>query len=70
MPGVNGFQATRQLAKDPRTEQIPVLIVTTKDQEADREWGIRQGASHYLTKPVQEESLLKALNSVIKNQVA
>lgn len=70
MPGVNGFQATRQITRDPRTEQIPVVIITTKDQEADRDWGIRQGASHYLAKPVQEGLLLKALNSVIKNQVA
>ncbi|NIQ08580.1 MAG: response regulator, partial [Gammaproteobacteria bacterium] len=44
MPGMNGFQATRALSKDPDTQNIPVIIVTTKDQETDRVWGMRQGA--------------------------
>jgi twitching motility two-component system response regulator PilH len=58
MPGLNGFQATRQLTKDPETASIPVIIVTTKDQETDKLWGIRQGARDYLTKPVKESVLL------------
>ena len=58
MPGLNGFQATRQLNKDPDTSAIPVLIVTTKDQETDRVWGLRQGAKDYLTKPVREADLV------------
>lgn len=44
MPGMNGFQATRQLSKDPETSAIPVIVVTTKDQETDRIWATRQGA--------------------------
>src|SRR5512142_678276 len=52
MPGINGFQATRQLTKEPETAHIPVIIVTTKDQETDRVWGLRQGAKDYVTKPV------------------
>src|SRR5690606_40047541 len=65
MPGLNGFQATRQLTKDPETAHIPVIIVTTKDQETDRVWGKRQGARDYLTKPVDEATLIKTLNAVL-----
>jgi twitching motility two-component system response regulator PilH len=65
MPGLNGFQATRQLTKDPETQHIPVIIVTTKDQETDRVWGKRQGASGYLVKPVAEATLLSEIQSVM-----
>uniref|UniRef100_UPI00106DC895 response regulator n=1 Tax=Pseudomonas aeruginosa TaxID=287 RepID=UPI00106DC895 len=65
MPGLNGFQATRQLTKDAETSAIPVIIVTTKDQETDKVWGKRQGARDYLTKPVDEETLLKTINAVL-----
>lgn len=58
MPGLNGFQATRQLTKGADTAHIPIIIVTTKDQETDRVWGKRQGAKDYLTKPVDEKVLL------------
>ena len=56
MPGLNGFQATRQLTRDPATSAIPVIIVTTKSQEADRVWGVRQGARGYLVKPVDDSA--------------
>lgn len=65
MPGLNGFQATRQLTKDPETHHIPVIIVTTKDQETDRVWGKRQGASGYLVKPVAEATLLSEIASAM-----
>ena len=65
MPGLNGFQATRQLTKDPETNHIPVIIVTTKDQETDKVWGTRQGAKDYLTKPVDESTLIKTLKTVL-----
>lgn len=61
MPGLNGFQATRQLTKGADTAHIPVVIVTTKDQETDRVWGKRQGARDYLTKPVDEAVLLEVI---------
>ena len=61
MPKVNGFQATRQITKNPSTSHIPVIIVTTKDQETDRIWGARQGAKSYVVKPVEEASLLEAI---------
>ena len=65
MPGLNGFQATRQLSKHTATSHIPVIIVTTKDLESDRLWGMRQGAKGYLTKPVEDATLLQAINEVL-----
>ncbi len=61
MPGMNGFQATRQLSRAPETAAIPVIIVTTKDQETDRVWGLRQGAKDYITKPAQEVDLIQKI---------
>ena len=65
MPGLNGFQATRQLTKDAATSHIPVIIVTTKDQETDRIWGTRQGAKGYITKPVDEDALVETINKFL-----
>ena len=65
MPGLNGFQATRQLNKNPTTSHIPVIIVTTKDQKTDRLWGQRQGARGYLTKPVEDSALMNAIAEVL-----
>ncbi len=69
MPGLNGFQATRQLTKNALTTHIPVVIITTKDQETDRAWGIRQGAKAYLTKPVDEQTLMTIINRLLENVV-
>lgn len=66
MPGLNGFQATRQISRDQRTNHIPVVIVTTKNQETDRVWGKRQGARGYLVKPVQENMLYATIKDVLK----
>ena len=57
MPNLNGFQATRALSRDETTQHIPIILVTTKDQETDRVWGMRQGAKAYLTKPFNENEL-------------
>jgi len=65
MPGLNGFQATRQLTKNSETADIPVIIVTTKDQETDRVWGLRQGAKDFLTKPVAEKILMEKINAIL-----
>lgn len=65
MPGVNGFQATRQLSRDAGTAHIPVVVVSTKDQQADRVWAERQGARAYLTKPVDEGDLLDVLDRLL-----
>ena len=65
MPGLNGFQATRQLSRDAETSHIPVIILTSKNQDTDRLWGERQGAKGYLTKPVDEKLLLKTISQVL-----
>ncbi len=65
MPGLNGFQVTRSLTKDMATENIPIIIVSTKDQETDRVWGLRQGAKDYLTKPVEESVLIEKINALL-----
>ena len=65
MPGMNGFQATRKLTKDPATESIPVIMITTKDQETDKIWGMRQGAVEYLVKPIRENDLVAKINAVM-----
>jgi len=62
MPKLNGFQATRRLSKDPETSAIPVIIVSSKNQETDRLWGLRQGAKGYLSKPVNEDQLITEIN--------
>jgi len=65
MPGMNGFQATRKLTQDPQTAAIPVIMITAKDQETDRIWGMRQGAVEYLVKPVAEPDLVAKINAVM-----
>ncbi len=65
MPGKNGFQATRDLGRNPATSSIPVIIITTKDQETDKIWGMRQGASDYIVKPAKEADLLARINKVL-----
>lgn len=66
MPGKNGFQATRDLSRNPETASIPVIIITTKDQETDKIWGVRQGAKDYIVKPINEAELLERINKVLE----
>lgn len=65
MPGVNGFQATRQITRDENTKHIPVVIVSTKDQATDRVWGKRQGAIDYLIKPIEEKQLIDVIKQFL-----
>ena len=65
MPGKNGFQATRDLSRNPATSAIPVIIITTKDQETDKIWGMRQGARDYIVKPAVERDLIERINKVL-----
>ena len=58
MPGLNGYQATRTLTRDEATRQIPIIVCTSKGQETDKIWGLRQGAIDYLIKPVNADELL------------
>lgn len=64
MPGVNGFQATRALTDADETKAIPIIICTTKSQESDRLWGLRQGARDYVVKPVDADELLRKLRAL------
>ena len=68
MPGKNGFQATRDLSRNPATSSIPVIIITTKDQETDKIWGMRQGARDYIVKPAAEKDLIARINAVLGTQ--
>lgn len=65
MPNLNGFQATRAICRDETTKHIPVVLVTTKDQETDRVWGMRQGARAYITKPFNEAELTEVLDQLL-----
>ena len=61
MPGLNCFQATRTLTREDTTKNIPVILCTSKNQETDMIWGLRQGAIDYLIKPVNADELLKKI---------
>jgi twitching motility two-component system response regulator PilH len=65
MPNLNGFQATRTIVRDPKTSHIPIILVTTKEQNTDRVWGMRQGAKAYVTKPVDERELSQAIRTYL-----
>ena len=67
MPGMNGFQATRTLTRDPVTAGVPIVIITTKSMETDRVWGMRQGAKAFITKPVNEKELLACIDELLPN---
>jgi len=61
MPGLNGFQATRAISRDPETRLIPIILCTSKSQETDKIWGMRQGARDYIVKPVDRATLLEKI---------
>ena len=64
MPGMSGFEATRAITKSPASASIPVIICTTKGQETDKAWGLRQGAKDYIVKPVTEKLLMEKIKSL------
>jgi twitching motility two-component system response regulator PilH len=68
MPGMNGFQATRTLTRDPATAVVPIVMITTKSMETDRVWGLRQGAKAFITKPVNEKELLACINDLLPSK--
>jgi twitching motility two-component system response regulator PilH len=63
MPGQNGFQLTRQITRDPRFAGVPVIMCTSKGQETDKVWGMRQGARDYIVKPVTGEELFAKIKA-------
>ena len=64
MPGLNGFQATRAISRDPATRAIPIILCTSKSQETDKIWGMRQGARDYIVKPVNRDELLEKIAAI------
>ena len=66
MPGQNGFQLTRTITRDPRYADVPVIMCTSKNQETDKVWGMRQGAKAYITKPFTENQLIDVINSLLE----
>ena len=64
MPGMSGFELCRSLKKNPVTKGIPVIICTSKNQDIDRLWGMKQGADAYLTKPYSREQLVQSVQSI------
>ena len=64
MPGQNGFQLTRSITRDPRWAGVPVIMCTSKNQETDKVWGMRQGACDYIVKPVDGEQLLAKIQAL------
>ena len=58
MPGQNGFQLTRTITRDPRWSAVPVILCTSKNQQTDKVWGMRQGARDYIVKPVNADELI------------
>ncbi|HEX5310412.1 response regulator [Aquabacterium sp.] len=63
MPGQNGFQLTRAITRDPQFADVPVIICTSKNQETDRVWGMRQGAKDYVVKPVNPDELMSKIKA-------
>ena len=64
MPGQNGFQLTRSITRDPRWSRVPVIMCTSKNQETDKVWGMRQGASDYIVKPVDGDQLIAKIEAL------
>ena len=64
MPGQNGFQLTRAISRDPRFTDVPIIMCTSKNQETDRVWGMRQGARDYITKPVDHAELMGKIKAL------
>ena len=66
MPGMNGFQATRTLTRDPDTKGVPIIVCSSKSQETDKLWAKRQGAAEYLVKPIKGPDLVAKIRAVLK----
>lgn len=64
MPGQNGFQLTRFIHRKPEYADIPIILCTSKNLETDRVWGLRQGASDYITKPVNAQELMEKIKAL------
>jgi twitching motility two-component system response regulator PilH len=66
MPKMDGFQTCRKIKKDPETAGIPIILVTTKNQDTDRSWGLKQGASDFVAKPFNADDLGAKISTLLK----
>jgi twitching motility two-component system response regulator PilH len=64
MPGMSGLELCRNLKKNPATQKLPIVVCSSKSQDLDRMWAMKQGADAYVTKPFTKEDLIKAIKSV------
>ncbi len=65
MPGRNGFQICRDLRREPSMADVPIIMLTSKNQQTDKEWGMRQGATEYLTKPYEDDDVLNIVKQYL-----
>ncbi len=65
MPGLNGFQATRQITRNEATSHIPVIVLSSKDQDTDKVWAMRQGAREFMVKPAEEDELISKIDALL-----
>lgn len=70
MPGISGFELCRQLKRIPETQAVPIVICSSKKQDIDRLWGMRQGADAYLTKPYSRDQLVQAVKTALAPRIA
>jgi len=69
MPDMSGFELTRIITRDEATKHIPVILCTSKSHETDRLWGLRQGATNYVVKPVDESDLLAKITALAESAI-
>jgi twitching motility two-component system response regulator PilH len=67
MPRMNGYELCRRLKDDPKTKELPVVMCSTKGEEFDRYWGMRQGANAYISKPFQPQELISTVKKLLRN---
>jgi twitching motility two-component system response regulator PilH len=67
MPKMNGYEVCRRLKSDPKTQMVPVVICSSKSEDFDRYWGMKQGADAYIAKPFNAQDLLKIIHKLVKN---
>lgn len=70
MPKMNGFQLCRTLRSDPAHQNMPIIVITSMDRESDRYWGMKQGASEYLVKPVDPSTLVQKVQNYLDESVS
>jgi twitching motility two-component system response regulator PilH len=66
MPRMNGYEVCRTIKSNPTTQHVPVVICSSKSEEFDRYWGMKQGADAYLTKPIQPKQLLVTVRQLLE----